>query len=62
MEASKDPDEKEEATAFVELLTPLAKAGNSGAGRLVAAEAIQAIDGFAKLCKSNVPAGFPGRQ
>jgi len=21
-----------------------------------------AIDGFAKLCKSNVPAGFPGRQ
>ncbi len=46
MEASKDEAEKEEATAFVELLTPIAKAGNSDAGWLVTAEAIQVYGGY----------------
>ncbi len=46
MEASTDPAEKEEATAFVELLTPIAKAGNSDAGWLVTAEAIQVYGGY----------------
>jgi hypothetical protein len=46
MEVSKDPAEKEEATAFVELLTPIAKAGNSDAGWLVTAEAIQVYGGY----------------
>jgi hypothetical protein len=46
MEASKDAAEKEEATAFVELLTPIAKAGNSDAGWLVTAEAIQVYGGY----------------
>ncbi len=46
MEASKDKAEKEEATAFVELLTPIAKAGNSDAGWLVTAEAIQVYGGY----------------
>jgi alkylation response protein AidB-like acyl-CoA dehydrogenase len=45
-EASQDAVEKEEATAFVELLTPLAKAGNSDAGWLVTAEAIQVYGGY----------------
>ena len=46
MHASQDAAEKEEATAFVELLTPIAKAGNSDAGWLVTAEAIQVYGGY----------------
>ena len=46
MEVSQDPAEKEEATAFVELLTPIVKAGNSDAGWLVTAEAIQVYGGY----------------
>ncbi|MDQ5988139.1 MAG: Butyryl-CoA dehydrogenase [Syntrophus sp. SKADARSKE-3] len=46
MHASKDAAECEEATAFVELLTPIAKAGNSDAGWLVTAEAIQVYGGY----------------
>ncbi|MDD5170121.1 MAG: acyl-CoA dehydrogenase [Syntrophales bacterium] len=46
MRASEDAAECEEATAFVELLTPIAKAGNSDAGWLVTAEAIQVYGGY----------------
>jgi alkylation response protein AidB-like acyl-CoA dehydrogenase len=46
MEATEDAAEKEEAEAFVELLTPIAKAGNSDAGWLVTAEAIQVYGGY----------------
>lgn len=53
MEASQDAAEKEEATAFVELLTPLAKAGNSDAGWLVTAEAIQVYGGYG-YCQDNL--------
>lgn len=50
MEATRDTAEKEEAKAFVELLTPIAKAGNSDAGWLVTAEAIQVYGGYG-YCK-----------
>jgi len=46
MEATSDAAEREEAEAFVELLTPIAKAGNSDAGWLVTAEAIQVYGGY----------------
>ncbi len=44
--ASKDAEEIQEAGAFVELLTPIVKAGNSDAGWLVTAEAIQVYGGY----------------
>ena len=43
---SKDAAEVQEAEAFVEILTPIAKAGNSDAGWLVTAEAIQVYGGY----------------
>lgn len=43
---SNDPAEAEEAEAFVELLTPIVKAGNSDAGWLVTAEAMQVYGGY----------------
>jgi len=43
---SNDPAEVEEAKAFVELLTPIVKAGNSDAGWLVTAEAMQVYGGY----------------
>ena len=46
MHASKDAAECEEAEAFVELLTPITKVGNSDAGWLVTAEAIQVYGGY----------------
>lgn len=45
-QVSNNEAEKEEATAFVELLTPIVKAGNSDTGWLVTAEAMQVYGGY----------------
>ena len=46
MHATKDQAEKAEAESFVELLTPIAKAGNSDTSWMVTAEAIQVYGGY----------------
>jgi len=45
-QVSNDAAEKEEARAFVEVLTPIVKAGNSDTGWLVTAEAMQVYGGY----------------
>jgi len=53
MHSSPDPEEVKEATAIVEILTPIVKAGISDAAWLVTAEAMQVYGGYG-YC-SNIP-------
>ena len=46
MHASKDPEEVKKATAIVDILTPVVKAGISDASWLVTAEAMQVYGGY----------------